>query len=69
MSGGYYEHVTLGLSVALAPGTTAIPFNCEHCGDQVMIVAPIGLDSMCSFARWYEDEHAECVLDAKETEE
>lgn len=62
------EHVTLGLSVLLAPGTTAIPFNCKHCGDQVMLVAPIGLDSMCSFARWYEDEHAECVLNKKENE-
>lgn len=63
------DHVTLGASVSLPPGSTAMPFNCKHCGDQILLVAPIEIVTMCSFARWYEDEHAECVLDARENDE
>lgn len=61
-------HVTLGISVELPAGTKATPFRCDHCKDELLVVMPIRIDAICALARWYEDEHAECVLDAKEAE-
>lgn len=56
----------IGLSKPVEPGAAAIPFLCEHCQSSIRLVAPVGIDDLVSFARWFENEHAECILDAKE---
>ena len=53
-------HVSLGFAQQLEPGAKAIPLVCGHCNDQILVVLPLGIDSLCSLAKWFEGEHSEC---------